>query len=86
MSNFQFLSEKPTYTHRIGFTTCEPEVYFQYDVETYVEDWDNIQFICMCLGNMFNSEFSEDILNIVTNNIRNHPDIVRAELIEVETI
>lgn len=59
---------------------------FQYLVETYVEEREDIQFTCMFLGNMYDTEFSEDVLNLITNNLLGHPDIVSAELIEVESI
>lgn len=84
MNDFTFLSEKPIYTHTISFDTCYPEVAFTYSVQTHVESRDNIQFSCMCMGNMDGIQFSEEVLDVVTQNIRNHMDVINAELIDVE--
>jgi hypothetical protein len=36
------------------------------------------------MGNMDGIQFSEEVLDVITQNIRNHMDVINAELIDVE--
>jgi hypothetical protein len=79
--NFKFLSENKIYTHEVYVSTCYPEVEFKYRIYTYEEDLGSVQFTATCMGEMYDAQFSDLVLELITSNLTNCSEFLNVEYI-----
>jgi len=67
MSNFKLLSGENN-EHIVWITTGNPEVELRYKIISE-EEFDQVQFMSACIGDVTTHEVTPDVIDIVTNNL-----------------